>query len=426
MNQERVYGSGLVDLIGKWVESAGMPSLVAHWSAWFIVALAVVIVAIIANYIARRILLSAISIIVKRTKTSWDDYLIEHRVFYRLSHIAPGLVFYYAAPLFPAFETYIHRFSSIYILITLLMVFFAFLNAVNAIYNTFKIARNRPIKGYLQVVQIIFAIFVGVMVISTVLGQPPGVLLGGLGAMTAVLILVFKDSILGLVASIQLSSNDMVRIGDWIEMPKYGADGDVVDITLHSVKVQNWDKTYSTIPAYALISDSFINWRGMSESGGRRIKRAIFIDVSTIKFCDEEMLKRFSKYQHITEYIQKKKDELAEYNNVHSVDLTELVNGRRMTNVGTLRAYMKAYLLNHPQIHDNMTFLVRQLPPGEHGLPLEIYVFSKDQVWANYEGIMADLFDHFLAIIPHFDLRVFQNPSGHDVRQLGGSLKRLN
>jgi miniconductance mechanosensitive channel len=233
---------------------------------------------------------------------------------------------------------------------------------------------------------------------------------------------VFKDSILGLVASVQLSSNDMVRIGDWIEMPKYGADGDVIDVTLHTVKVRNWDKTITTIPSYALISDSFKNWRGMSESGGRRIKRAINLDMTTVKFVDSELLDRLNKIQLLKPYILARIKEIDEYNRTNDVDQSVLVNGRNMTNVGTFRAYIAAYLRNHPKINQDLTFLIRQLPPNEHGLPMEVYVFSADQVWANYESIQADIFDHILAVLPYFDLRAFQSPSGYDMRSLRGDL----
>jgi len=241
--------------------------------------------------------------------------------------------------------------------------------------------------------------------------------------MTAVLMLIFKDSILGLVAGVQLSFNDMVRIGDWIEMPNFGADGDVMDITLNTVKVQNWDKTISTIPAYAMISNSFKNWRGMSESGGRRIKRSLSIDMNSIRFCTAEMIERFKKIQYITEYIEKKSIELESYNKEYNIDDSTLVNGRRLTNVGTFRAYIQAYLKNHPMIHKDMTFLVRQLKPTETGLPIEIYVFSTDQNWVNYEGIQADIFDHLLAILPAFDLRVHQTPTVDDVAALRQTLE---
>ena len=303
-------------------------------------------------------------------------------------------------------------------------VYDSFLNSVTDIYNNYEISRQKPIKGYIQIIKIITYIFVAIFVIATLMGRSPWVLLSGLGAMTAILLLIFKDSILGLVAGVQLSVNDMVRIGDWIEMPKYGADGDVIDVSLNTVKVQNWDKTISTIPAYALISDSFKNWRGMSESGGRRIKRAVNIDMASIKFCDAEMLERFQKIQFIKDYIEKKKDELAQHNKKLNIDTSTLVNGRHMTNIGTFRAYIQAYLKNHPKIHQNMTFLIRQLKPTEHGLPIEIYVFSNDQNWVNYEGIQADIFDHILAVVPEFDLRVFQSPTGHDIGQLADIMQR--
>jgi miniconductance mechanosensitive channel len=210
----------------------------------------------------------------------------------------------------------------------------------------------------------------------------------------------------------------MVRIGDWIEMPKYGADGDVIDVSLLTIKVQNWDKTITTIPAYSLISDSFKNWRGMQESGGRRIKRPVYLDMTSVKFCDEEMLRRFEKYQLITDYIKQKRTEIAEYNKANDIDTSELINGRNLTNLGTFRAYVAAYLHHHPKIHQGLTFLIRHRPPTEKGLPLEIYVFSNDQVWANYEAIQADIFDHILAVVPMFDLRIFQLPSGYDIKTL--------
>jgi miniconductance mechanosensitive channel len=256
-------------------------------------------------------------------------------------------------------------------------------------------------------------------------GKNPGFFLGGLGAFTAVIMLIFKDSILGFVAGIQLTRNDMVRIGDWIEMPKYNADGDVIDVSLNTVKVQNWDKTIATIPTYVLMTDSFRNWRGMADSGGRRIKRALYIDMNSIKFCTEQMLDRFARFEFIRDYIDRKRKEVADYNVENHVDDSQLVNGRRLTNVGTFRAYVEAYLRNHPKVHQDMTFLIRQLAPTEHGLPLEIYVFSNDQVWANYEAIQSDIFDHVLAVVPQFDLRVFQTPSGMDLVDLAKQVKTV-
>jgi miniconductance mechanosensitive channel len=255
------------------------------------------------------------------------------------------------------------------------------------------------------------------------LDRSPWGIVSGIGALTAVLLLIFRDSILGLVATVQLSGNDMVRVGDWIEMPSYNADGDVIDMSLHTVKVQNWDKTITTIPTHALISDSFRNWRGMQESGGRRIKRSIYIDMNTVRFVDEEMLQKYRKFDYLGEYVDRKLSEIEEYNRNHVRDLSEVVNGRRLTNLGTFRAYVESYLKRHSMISDEMTFLVRQLQPSDRGIPIEIYVFSRDIRWANYEQIQADIFDHLLAVIPEFGLRVYQAPSGNDVTRLGEQLK---
>ncbi len=400
----------------------GIPYEWAGALGWLGLAVAVIIAAWLANFVARHFLLSAVSYIVKKSRTTWDDALLEHRVFSRLSHLAPALVIYYAAYLFPSMMDTIQRFSTIYMVFAGLLVVNAFLNASVDIYRSLEGARHRPIKGYVQVAKIMVFIFVGIYAVAMLLDRDPTGILTGLGAMTAVLILVFKDSILGFVASLQLSMNDMVRIGDWIEMPKYGADGDVIDVTLHTVKVQNWNKTISTIPAYALISDSFKNWRGMDESGGRRIKRAIHIDMNSIRFCDAAMLARFERFQLIRDYLTTRRKDVTEYNSAQGVDTSEIINGRNLTNMGTFRAYIMAYLHAHPKIHQEMTFLIRQLPPGEHGLPIEIYVFSNDQDWIAYEGIQSDIFDHLLAVVPMFGLRVFQRPSGADLQALTGRI----
>ena len=410
------------ETIQQWLTERGISEGLVEYLSWTGLGLAVILLAVLSNYIAKRFLLVGVAYFVKRTKTRWDDALVRRKVFTRLSHIAPALVLYLCAHLFPPVADVIQRLSNVYMIIIGLTVFNSFLAAVVDIYDSYQVSRQKPIKGYVQVVQIIVGVCVIVIAFATLLKKSPWVFLSGFGAMTAVLLLVFKDSILGLVASVQLSTNDMVRIGDWIEMPKYGADGDVIDVTLHTVKVQNWDKTITTIPAYALISDSFKNWRGMSESGGRRIKRSISIDMTSVKFCSDEMLDRFEKFQLIEEYIRRKRTEIAAYNKEHSVNESELVNGRRLTNIGTFRAYMAAYLRNHPKIHTSMTFLIRHLPPGEHGLPIELYVFSNDQVWANYEAVQADIFDHMLAVIPLFELRVFQQPSGGDFQALSGAM----
>ncbi|MCB2202266.1 mechanosensitive ion channel family protein [bacterium] len=410
----------MTELLTQWLMDRGLGATSADYIGLAIMAVLVVLLAMTSNFVARRILLEAVAQLVKRTTTTWDDVLMRRRLFHRLSHLAPALVIYATASLFPGAQQIIERLSTVYMILAGLFVLNAFLNGVVDIYNSYDVSRHRPMKGYVQLVQIVIAIFVGIYALARLMDRDPWPLLTGLGAMTAVLLLVFKDTILGLVASVQLSTNDMVRIGDWIEMPKYGADGDVIDVTLHTVKVQNWDKTITTIPSYALISDSFRNWRGMKESGGRRIKRALNIDLSTVQFCSAEMLDRFEKYQLIADYIRTRREEIAQFNKENGVDSSILVNGRNMTNLGTFRAYVAAYLRSHPRVHKDMTFLIRYLAPGDNGLPLEIYVFSNDQVWANYEAIQADIFDHIFAVLPYFELRAFQHPTGSDFRRLAG------
>jgi len=351
--------------------------------------------------------------------------LLRRGVFTRFSHIAPALIIWLLAPLLfdelPAVALTARRLAEIYMLAVGFLVGSAFLNAVVDIYRTFEVSQRIPIRGYIQVVKIVLLVAVGVLALSVTMDKSPWVFLTGMGAMTAVLLLIFKDAILGLVAGVQLVANDMVRPGDWIEMPRFGADGDVTEVTLTTVKVRNWDKTITTIPTYALISDSFKNWRGMSESGGRRIKRAVNLDVNSIRFCNDEMLSRLQHIEHLRPYLEGKQAELEEYNREHPSDPASPVNGRRLTNIGTFRAYVVAYLRAHPKIHNEMTFLVRQLAPTPNGLPLEIYVFSNDQEWANYEAIQADIFDHLLAALPEFGLRVFQNPTGADFQALTAS-----
>ncbi len=382
----------------------------------------VALLAWVANWVTQKIILRVVHHTAKRTRTQWDDQLVKHKVFSRVSHLAPSTVIYLLSPLASMGDTalcYGLRTSAfIYMVVVGWLVVDAFFNALTDIYNTYPYAKRIPIRSFVQMAKILLGLTGLIVVLSILLKKDPSRLLTGMGAMTAILLLIFKDSILGLVAGIQLSSNNMVHLGDWIEMAKYGADGDVIDISLTTIKVQNWDKTVSTIPAYALISDSFKNWRGMSESGGRRIKRNITIDMNTIRFCDEPMLAKYRNFQYIKEYIEEKQNELASWNMNQKINPSEAVNGRRLTNIGTFRAYLTAYLKHNPRIHKNMTFLVRHLEPTAQGLPIQIYVFSNDQMWANYEAIQADIFDHILAVLPEFGLRVYQQPSGVDVQSL--------
>ncbi len=375
---------------------------------------------ILANFIAKRILLNTLRTIILKTKNTWDNILLEKHVFDSLSHLAPAFVVFFLVPLyFPEHDVLLNlaaRFTLVYMLSVLLFVINAVLNAVYEILQRMKRFQNRPVRGYVQACKIVVFFLGSVLVIATLLERSPWGLLSLLGGLTAVLLLVFKDTILGFVAGILISVNKMVSIGDWIEMPKYGADGDVIDISINTVKVRNWDKTITTIPTYSLISDSFKNWRAMSESGGRRIKRALYIDINSIRFCDEEMLTKFSKIDALKDYLTDKEREIEEYHKKYPFTPDSGVNGRRLTNIGTFRAYIVQYLKRHPQVHQNMTFLVRHLAPTPQGLPIEIYVFSRDAVWANYEAIQSDIFDHILAVVPEFGLRVFQQPSGHDIR----------
>jgi miniconductance mechanosensitive channel len=409
----------MIEQLQSTFNSWGLNETVTVYASWIAIIVAIFILSLVAHYIAKRILLVGVSRLIIRTKTVWDDALLENKVFTRLSHIAPALVVYFSATVFPTeLQDHIQRFSAIYVILTGVSVLSAFLNAVVDIYRTFETSKQKPIKGYIQVAKIIMFVFVGIYAAGILVNKSVLPILGGLGAMTAVIIIVFRDSILGLVASVQLSGNDMVRIGDWISMPKYDADGDVTDITLNTVKVENWDKTISYIPAYALISDSYKNWRGMSESGGRRIKRSISVDMTSVAFASPELIQRWERIQLLKDYLKTKQHEIKAYNKEHNIDDSERINGRRITNLGTLRAYLVEYLKNHPKIHKDMTFLIRHLQPTEKGIPIEIYVFSNDQEWANYEAIQADIFDHVLAVIPEFDLRVFQQPSGEDIKGL--------
>ena len=412
----------MLELLQTWLLNHGIQETIAYYFARGTAVTVVLMLSVAVNFVAKHYILSALTHIISRSKSKWDDAFVRQRTLNRAAHLAPALIIYIFTPF--ALEgmqetiAFIQDATQIYMIIILVLVLNSFLNTVEDIYQGFKASREIPIKGFLQILKITLYFLAAVLVISILLNKTPIYLLSGIGALAAVMMLVFRDSILGFVAGIQLAANRMVSVGDWIEMPKYGADGDVLEVALTTVKVQNWDKTITTIPTYALISESFKNWRGMNDSGGRRIKRSVNIDMNSINFCDEEMLKRFNKIQYISEYIEAKKLELAEFNQATNVDNASLVNGRRMTNIGTFRAYIRAFLHNHPDINRDMTFLIRQLRPTEHGLPIEIYVFSKDKVWANYEAIQADIFDHILAVVTEFDLRVYQSPTGSDFRRL--------
>ncbi|MFC2084480.1 mechanosensitive ion channel family protein [Bacteroidota bacterium] len=388
------------------------------WLYDLIIISAVLLLAVITYFVAKYIIIKSVRSIVKRTKTKYDDILLNENVLKKLAYIVPFIVINEFSYLIPEASTFVSNLTSAITALLIILTIGAFLTAVNDLYDTITEHKKRPIKGYIQVVKIIVYIIGGIFIIGLLTGQDLIELLAGVGALTAVLILIFKDTILSFVASIQINSYDLVRIGDWIEIPSYGVDGDIMDISLHTIKVRNFDKTITTIPTNKLIEVSFKNWRGMEETGGRRIKRAINIDLSSIKFCDNKMLEKFENFQLISDYIRSKKEELSKNNKEKIKDDSHLINGRRLTNVGTFRAYLKAYLRSREDIHKGLTFLIRQLSPGAHGLPIEIYVFTNITDWIKYEDIQADIFDHIFAVIPEFDLRIYQEPSGSDVQTL--------
>ena len=407
------------DFIQTWFSSMNISPSWGMIITSAVVSMAVLVISFIAFYVSRRIVRTLVVRFIERTHTTLDNILIEKNLFNRLTLLVPALVVQFFIPMvfleYPHIEAFVERVLNLYFIVVVVLVLDVLITIFHSFYQTLKVAKEIPLTGLFQVIKIVLY-FVGIIfVVSVVFNRAPVFLFSGLGAMTAVLMLIFKDPILGFVAGIQLITNRMLKQGDWIEMPKYGADGDVIDITLTTVKVRNWDKTITTIPTYALISDSFKNWRGMQDSGGRRIKRAIHIDMNSIRFCTPEMLERYAKIRYISDYMKQKNEELDKYNANLGAMAENPANARRLTNIGTFRAYVVAYLKNHPMINMDMTFLVRQLPPSGNGLPLEIYVFCRDKAWANYEAIQSDIFDHLLAILPEFDLRVFQFPTGGDL-----------
>jgi miniconductance mechanosensitive channel len=392
----------------------------ARLTAVFLTFLAIVIVAVIVHWITKKIVIRVIHRLIENTKTEWDDYLLRRKVFQSLSHVASAMVFYYSCNYSDILEvsSFMTTFTNIYFVIIFVKVVSGVLKASNDIYMTTPYSATRSIKGYIQLVMILVYFIAGIFIIAIIFKKSPLYLLGGLSAIAAVLLIVFKDTILGLVASIQLSANNMLKPGDWIEMPNHNANGTVIDISLNTVKVQNGDLTITTIPTYSLVADSFMNWSGMEEANGRRIKRSINIDMKSVRFCDEQMLNKFKKLRLIKDYVTEKQAEIAEHNKKLGLDDDSVPNGRRQTNLGVFRKYLEEYLRNNPKINKDMTFLVRHLQPSETGLPIEIYVFSNQKQLNEYESIQADIFDHLLAIIPEFDLRVFQAPSGHDIKDL--------
>jgi len=382
-----------------------------------IIMILTLIIAIVMHYITDYIIKNHLIKLIEKSETKWDDFLIENNVFKYLNALVPLIVFQIMVRKLDFFETFFEKIIDIGMVIIFTLIANGILSVFSDIYSTYSISRRRPIKSYLQVMSLFLVIVATTISVGIIMDKSPLKILSGIGAMTAVIMLIFKDAILGFVASIQLAANNMVGIGDWIEMPNQMADGDVIEINLTNVKVQNFDKTITTIPSYALVSNSFRNWKGMQSTGSRRIKRSIFLDSNSVKFLSLEEIKEYKKIDILKGYIEKKEKEVEESNKDKNIVVTP-INGRRFTNIGMFRAYVELYLKNGPYINQNLTLLVRQQEPTFQGIPLEIYCFAKTIVWQEYEGIQSDLFEHLIPTIHEFDLAVFQNPTGSDFKML--------
>ncbi len=383
--------------------------------SYVVLAVAYIIISVLVILVANKIVLRLLAPLLKKFR--WSRIMLEHKVFHRMVYAFPAIMIYASAGQADGYEKLLQQLAGSYAIFASLFVLVALLNSVQDFYGSFDIHKTRPIKGLIQVLKIVVFGVGAVAIVSTMLGESPWMLFTGIGAFSAVLLLIFKDSLLGLVAGIQLSADDMLRIGDWITMDKYNADGDVVDITLNTVKVENFDHTITTIPAYALISDSFVNWRNMQNIGARRIKRSLNIDINSVAFCSDEMLSDMQHIHYLSDYLKQKKEEIALYNQNTGADTGDMANGRRLTNLGLFRVFLTNFLKNNPHIHQGMAQIVRQLSPTEKGIPLEVYAFTTDIEWSAYEGVQADLFDYIIAVAPRFGLRIYQNPAGFDIQK---------
>jgi miniconductance mechanosensitive channel len=401
-----------------WLGETGASPQTCYFLEHLILGLGLILVVAIIDYISRNIILNIVARYAKRSNNPYDDILVEMRVFKHLAHVVPALVAKEGLTfVFQDYATLIsplQKLVDIYIIIAIIFFVQAVLRAAKTLLLNSEDFKDKPIGSYTQLLNIINYLVGILFIISNVTNKPLWTLLTAFGALSALIILTFRDTILGLVASIQISGNDIVRIDDWIEVPKYGADGHVVEINLTTIKVKNWDNTVTTIPTYVLINDAFKNWRGMEESEGRRMKRSVNIKISSIKFCTPEILEHFKKIDLIREYVTQKESEINQYNAAHKINKSVLANGRNLTNVGIFREYLSNYIQKHPKVNKELIMMVRQLPPTDKGLPLEIYCFTLDKEWVDHETIAADIFDHVLATIPSFDLEIFEGPTGKD------------
>lgn len=414
--------NGMREALNEMLISIGLSSSTADILDRLIILIGIVILALLAQKLVKRLIIPAIQRIVKSTKATWDDIIFDKKIVSGVTGLIAPILIYVFAPFayLPESEPLdlVQRLCMVWIIAVFVRFLSALMSAFYTIYSQKEQFRDRPLKGLVQTVQVILFFIAGIAIVSILINKSPAILLTGLGASAAILMLVFQDSILGFVSGIQLSANDMLRVGDWIEMPKYGVDGDVIEVSLNTVKVRNFDKTVVTIPPTLLMKDSFKNWRGMQESGGRRVKRSVYVDMNSVQFCTPEMLERYNKIQVLSAYISEKNKVLNDYNKEHNIDDSVVVNGRRQTNIGVFRAYLENYLKNHPSVNHDMTCMVRQLQPTEKGIPLELYFFTATTAWVAYENIQSDIFDHVLAVVPYFDLNVYQAPSGKDMQKM--------
>lgn len=421
MNLINIFSSSdkyIIDILLKLRFSPENADIMASYTLLFISFL----ISVGLYYLTQWILKKFIAPHIRDSKTQWDDYFLKHHIFQKAAYLVPAFVLGWSiTPIFSEFESnkdFLLLIITIYKFIIIASIFNAILDAFVHAYNDQSKNKKLPLKGVSQIIKLIVWLITFIIIISTIMGKSPFSILAGFGAISAILLLVFKDPILGFVGGIQLAAFDMVKEGDWISLPKYDADGTVIDISITTVKVKNWDNTISTIPTYSLISDSVKNWRGMEESEGRRIKRSVILDMHSVKFCTSEMLDKFSKYEYLGDYISKTENLIQKHNSEKKIDTSIMVNGLRQTNIGIFRAYLMNYLSDHPNINHEMTTMVRQLAPTEKGIPMEVYVFSKIKSWVEYEKIQSDIFDHILAVVPEFELSVFQEPSGSDFRKI--------
>ena len=382
----------------------------------------VIVVVLLISWATSRIVLRGLERIIRRTKAKWDDEFLDQGVFRRLARVVPTAAVWFLAPAFlegmPALLSAVRSLTVLLMILWITLAINSALNVVNALYSRREDAKRRPIKGIVQAVQVLALVTAFILAFSIVMKKPVSGLLAGLGALSAVLMLVFKDPLMGLVSGFQISSNDMVRIGDWVEVPTAGADGDVIDINLLNVTVRNWDKTFVTFPIQKLTTEGFKNWRGMKEAGGRRIKRSLSVDLSTVRFADDGEIERWKRIALLAPYLEERAADIRRENDERGADRTASpLNGRAMTNIGVFRAYAVAYIRAHPKVRDDMTIMVRQLQSGPEGLPLELYLFTRDTAWSKHETIQADIFDHLFAALGEFGLRAFQSPSGADIRE---------